>query len=86
MEINRETELFPAVHGEPVPESCGVRTAVCLKVSMARWWLRLVLRLCGFACSVNPRGMFIFSDAVCDVQSSGICEWLLPLGSSLESI
>lgn len=66
MEVNRETAAFPAVHREPVPESCGMRTAICLKVSMAKWWLRLVLRnswLRGFACSIKPRGVFIFSGA-----------------------
>lgn len=48
-----------------MPESCGVRTAVCLKASVTGWELGLVLTnscLCGFACDVNPRGMFILSN------------------------
>lgn len=48
-----------------MPESCGVRTAVRLTASVARWELGLVLRnswLHGFACGVNRRGLFILSD------------------------
>lgn len=45
--LNLGTEVFPAVPGEPVPESCGVRRAVCLKASVAGWELELVLRNSG---------------------------------------
>lgn len=64
-QLNVGTGIFLAVPGEPLRESCRGRTAVCLRASMAGWELGPVLRnswLCGFACGVNPKGMFILSD------------------------